>query len=188
MKELPKHLGGHQNKTHLDVGTLEFFKSTFNIKSMLDIGCGPGGMVNLAQEMDLYAIGVDGDFTINRSPAESFILHDFTLGPAPINEEFDLAWSCEFVEHVHEEYVPMYMPAFQQAKYVTMTYSQDPNGYHHVNLKPAEYWIKTFGDYGLEFNSDLTAQVKQATTMNLKKKKKAWVLNSGLCFVNTKYI
>jgi len=52
MKELPKHLGGHQNKTHLDVGTLEFFKSTFNIKSMLDIGCGPGGMVNLAQEMD----------------------------------------------------------------------------------------------------------------------------------------
>jgi len=188
MTDLPEHLGGHQNKTHLDVGTLEYFKSNFNIQSMLDIGCGPGGMVNLAQKMGLYAVGVDGDFTIKRSPMESFILHDFTVSPAPISEIFDLAWSCEFVEHVYEEYIPMYMPAFQQAKYVVMTYSEDPNGYHHVNLKPSEYWIDVFANYGLVYNSELTFQVRKISTMNMKSKKgiprKAFVKRNGLCFIN----
>ena len=42
MSELPKHLGGHLNKTHVDRGSLEILKRRFDIKSMLDIGCGPG--------------------------------------------------------------------------------------------------------------------------------------------------
>lgn len=43
------HLGGHGFKTHLDHGLLNFFKNEFNCKSLLDIGCGPGGMVKLAE-------------------------------------------------------------------------------------------------------------------------------------------
>jgi len=43
------HLGGHFNRTHLDEGSLLFIIKEFNIKSFLDIGCGPMGMVVLAK-------------------------------------------------------------------------------------------------------------------------------------------
>ena len=42
---LQDHLGGHMNKTHLDKGALAWIKNKFNAKTYLDIGCGPGGMV-----------------------------------------------------------------------------------------------------------------------------------------------
>ena len=40
-----KHLGGHAGITHTDQGVLKFFQENHNIKSILDVGCGPGGQV-----------------------------------------------------------------------------------------------------------------------------------------------
>ena len=62
--ELEAHLGGHQGKTHTDEGTLRWAISKLGIKSMLDIGCGPGGMVELANKMGVDAHGLDGDYTL----------------------------------------------------------------------------------------------------------------------------
>ena len=36
---LEAHLGGHQNKTHLDHGALDWLIKTTNAKTFLDIGC-----------------------------------------------------------------------------------------------------------------------------------------------------
>ena len=33
------HLGGHNNKTNMEIGTIEYLIKKFNIKSFLDIGC-----------------------------------------------------------------------------------------------------------------------------------------------------
>ena len=55
---LPSHLGGHLNKTHNDRGTLMFLIQEYGIKSFLDIGCGPGGMVALAGMRGLEAVEV----------------------------------------------------------------------------------------------------------------------------------
>ena len=57
---LEEHLGGHQGKTHTDEGTLNWAIHYLDVKSMLDIGCGPGGMVELANSMGVDAFGVDG--------------------------------------------------------------------------------------------------------------------------------
>ena len=35
---LPKHLGGHLNKTHIDNGSLDWAIRLFKVKSFLDIG------------------------------------------------------------------------------------------------------------------------------------------------------
>ena len=64
---LPEHLGGHKNRTHLDEGSLDHCIETLQVKSMLDIGCGPGGMVALARSKGLKAYGIDGDFEVKRS-------------------------------------------------------------------------------------------------------------------------
>ena len=45
IKGLPKHLGGHGNVTHIDTGLIEFARDELGCKSILDIGCGPGGIV-----------------------------------------------------------------------------------------------------------------------------------------------
>ena len=87
---LEKHLGGHQGKTHIDAGTLDWAIKNLKVKSLLDIGCGPGGMVELANNLGLDAVGIDGDYTLDRYDSSKFIIHDFTKGPAPISKRFDL--------------------------------------------------------------------------------------------------
>jgi len=182
---LPEHLGGHKNRTHLDEGVLNYMIKEYNVKSFLDIGCGPGGMVNLASELGLESHGIDGDYTVSRS-GNYFTIHDYTKGISPLNKNFDLAWSCEFVEHVEEKYIENYMPDFQRAKYVVMTFSEK-GGHHHVNIKPAEYWIDVFSSYGFTHSEDVTNTIRSITTMNTTGKfantlSKQFVKTNGLFF------
>jgi len=183
---LEAHLGGHQGKTHLDHGALEYLKEIFSAKSFLDIGCGPGGMVELANQIGLDSKGIDGDYTVERFNKDKFIIHDFTLGPIPIAETYDIGWSVEFVEHVYEKYIPNYIRAFQSCKYILMTYAPPGwEGHHHVNLQKEDYWIDTMKQYGLIYNQKHTKNIRNRSTLNLGKKgKKAFVRNRGLVFIN----
>ena len=149
---LEDHLGGHLNKTHLDEGALLWLKSKFNAKTYLDIGCGPGGMVELAESHNLTATGVDGDYTLDRYNPNNFILHDFTTGPAPL---------------------------------IAMTYAPPGwTGHHHVNLQEEQYWIDKLAEYNLIYNAEYTQQLREQSTMNQHKKKKAFVKNRGMIFIN----
>lgn len=189
MEKLPKHLGGHMNKTHLDQGSLAFMKKNLNVKSMLDIGCGPAGMVKLANEMGITAHGIDGDFKVERSGIEDnwLTLHDYTTGPSNLDLQVDLIWSVEFVEHVYEEYQDNYMKDFQRGNFVIMTFAPPGTpGHHHVNCQTDEYWKGVFKNYGFQYDANMTRQIREVTTLNAKKNKfsrKAFVKNNGLCFV-----
>lgn len=185
---LEEHLGGHLNKTHLDEGSLLWLKKTFNAKTYLDIGCGPGGMVELAEALGFDSHGIDGDYTLTRYNTDKFTIHDFTHGPAPLTKTYDIGWSCEFVEHVYEEYIPNYAQAFQQCNVLAMTYAPPGwAGHHHVNLQEEQYWINTLARYNLIYNKQLTEQLRNHSTMNQYKKKKAFVKNRGLIFINEKF-
>ena len=183
---LPDHLGGHCNITHLDDGVLNFLIEYYQISSMLDIGCGPGGMVELAKSKGLGAKGIDGDFTINFANPEDFIVHDFTTGPIIVKDDYDLVWCCAFNEHVEEQYVSNFMCAIEKGKIVVMTYYELP-GHNHVNCQPAEYWITVMNNYGFKYDQQLTDKIRSATTLgkrsNGKYSRKAWIRHYGLAFV-----
>ena len=85
---VPAHLGGHLNRTNTDEPLLVHVKNKFNIKSMLDIGCGPGGMREVANRNNIEWFGVDGDPTVIENTDYS-LLHDFTLGEAKLDKTFD---------------------------------------------------------------------------------------------------
>ena len=175
---LPKHLGGHLNKTHIDNGSLDWAIRLFKVKSFLDIGCGPGGMVELAISKNLQSLGIDGDFTLKRFDKSKFVIHDFTQSPLVLDKDFDLCWSCEFVEHVEELYIDNYMKTFISAKNVIMTYAPPGTpGHHHVNCKPAEYWIDIFQNYNFKYDDALTNELKTHSTM-----KKPFIQKNGLFF------
>ena len=56
-----KHLGGHAGKTWIDEGALSYLSNTLSIKTMVDIGCGPAGMKDIAKKLGIDWTGVDGD-------------------------------------------------------------------------------------------------------------------------------
>lgn len=184
--KLAEHLGGHANKTNIDIGALKLLINKFQPKSFLDIGCGPGGMVELASQNGLYSRGIDGDHTIDRFDPNHFIVHDFTKGPAPLDRTFDLGWSVEFVEHVYADYIPIYIQAFKACKVILLTYAPPGfGGHHHVNEQPEEYWLDVMKKYGFKYDQQTTQEVRNASTLNLKKKsRKAFVKHRGLIFIN----
>ena len=48
----------------IDEPLLKYIKERFNTTSMLDIGCGSGGMKEVVNNMDIDWYGVDGDVTV----------------------------------------------------------------------------------------------------------------------------
>ena len=172
-QNLPEHLGGHMNKTHVDLGVLKFFKDNYGCKSLVDIGCGPGGQAVEAIKMGYdNAIGIDGDFTLKHAKIDNitWITHDYTTGPLLLKSACDLAWSCEFVEHVKEDYIDNYMKTFQAADIAAMTFhppSKKENPWH-FNEQKEDYWLDVFKNYGWYFNRAVTEETKKCSTMQRK--------------------
>ena len=195
MAILEEHLGGHQGTTNIDAGALDWIINELNPKSFLDIGCGPGGMVEHAERCGLDSFGIDGDYTLKRYNPDKFLIHDYTVGPAPLDKRFEFGWSVEFLEHVYEKYIPNYMQSFQQCDCILITYAPPGwGGHHHVNENTQEYWIDTFKNYGFTFNQSLTDGLRNSSTMNVPKKvkpntpenklRKAFVRTRGLVFTH----
>lgn len=171
------YLGGHNWITHTDEGAIVVLKEKFNIKTMLDLGCGPGGQVRLALSLGIKAEGIDGDPRVIAENTD-VIIHECDYTKGTFEKKVDLVWSTEFVEHVKEEYQQNYMKTFKNAKHVFITFAPPgKGGNHHVNLKPKEYWIEIFQNYGLVYDDAVTNLVRGASTM-----KRDFVRSNGLYF------
>jgi hypothetical protein len=179
---VPKHLGGHGNKTHIDENTLNYLIKQFNIKSLYDIGCGPGGMVVLAKGKGIKATGIDGDSRIKFPEDIDIIIHDFTMGSLDL-DVVDLGWSCEFLEHVEEKYAPNYFSVFIKCKIICCTFATTGGGYHHVNVQNQYYWDKMFSRYGFKKDYDSTHNIKKYSSM-----KRNFIRNTGTVYINTKFV
>lgn len=183
MSDTPEHLGGHLNVTNLDKPLLRHIVNTKGVQSVLDIGCGPGGMVEYAQELDLISLGIDGDQNVERPADCHFLIHDFTYpmeGPVMVNfPQFDLAWCIEFLEHVDEQFIPHFMTAFKYCKYAVVTAAPPGTpGHHHVNCQPKEYWIEKFKEYGFAYDEEYTEELKDVSVM-----RKDFFKKNGMFFV-----
>jgi len=182
---LPEHLGGHEGETHIDDGALTYLIEKFSIKSMIDIGCGPGGMIKLAKEKGLHAVGVDGDDKVEREEElkESIIIHDYAQGPFVPNTTYDLGWSVEFVEHVDKIYMPNFLETFKSCKYVTMTHAlPGQSGHHHVNCMPIEYWCGALEAINFKLLVEETNEMRKVSTM-----RERYIRQQGYIFKNGRF-
>jgi SAM-dependent methyltransferase len=176
MYPVPEHLGGHEYLTQFDEGAFDYLVARFGIRTMVDIGCGPGGMVYYALSRGVRAVGIDGDPNYARD-CPVIIEHDYTLKPLFIGE-FDLAWSVEFLEHVEERYIPNFMETFRSCRviFVTAAVPGQP-GYHHVNCQWGDYWIGKFGEAGYMLDEEATQGVRKHSSMWSR-----FTQNAGLVF------
>jgi len=189
MHDLPDHLGGHANRTYLDPGALTFFQREIGVRSMLDIGCATGGMVRLAQSMGMRSHGIDGDWTLDWNDSSSFSCHDFSRGTFRPRDHYDLVWCCSFLEHLAQEFLPNIRDCVLSGRWLVTTWC-DRQGHHHVNNQPADYWIRHFDHWGLEYRSDITQRLRAATTLKMAKGQvsaKSWIYHYGLVFENLEH-
>ena len=156
----PDHLGGHCNVTKINQPVLIDIQEKYKVKSLIDIGCGPGGMKVLCDKLNIDWYGIDGDPEVMKTTDHS-LLYDFTEGTPVIDREFDIAWSTEFLEHIEEKYIPNFLPLFQKAKIVCCSAGLPGwPGHNHVNCQPPQYWIDVFKDYGFEYDDEYTNHLK----------------------------
>ena len=179
MNDLPRHLGGHGDKTHVDDGALRWAQDVLPMsrgRSMIDLGCGPMGQVQLARSMGWSAHGVDGDPT-----CEPDIVHDFTQGDCDGVEDVSLCWTCEFLEHVEERFLAHVWPVMRSAESLIMCAAPPGKaGHHHVNLQTTTYWIAQVEDNThLYYDGRLPSGLRARSTMV-----REFMRDNGLVFVD----
>ena len=178
----PNHLGGHMGVTHIDDATFKYLVEKFNVKSFLDIGCGPGGMVEHAVNNGLKALGIDGDPAI--SGTFPLIKHDFTIDTLHLEDKFDLGWCVECLEHIEEQYLFNVFNVFKKCDYIVITHALpgEEGGKHHVNLQNDEYWIHAFEANGFKYDQRTTLEIRDISSM-----KKNFMRKTGKFFVRIKW-
>lgn len=157
---LDRHLGGFISAQNGDSGTFDpdvwnYLFETFKPSSVVDVGCGEGHVLDYFKKLNVKTIlGVDGCRAVyDQSPVpEDIMIVDFTRGGFIPNDIFDLAWSCEFVEHVEEKFIKNYFSIFEKSKFVAMTHAiEGQDGHNHVNCKNEQYWIDLFEKNNFEY-------------------------------------
>lgn len=158
-RTLPPHLGGHFGNSNVDTATLDELIRRYGVRSMLDVGCGPGGQLQAATARGLDAWGIDGDPFMD---GPRVTIHDYTTGPFVPPRTFDLVWSMEFVEHVEAQYIPNFLATFAVGRVLFLT-AAPPGfpGWHHVNCQPATYWVDLLRSNGWALDEDATVWVRQ---------------------------
>lgn len=168
------HLGGYViggDEATFFPGLWDWLVTTWEVKSVIDVGCGEGHALRFFRDKGCRVLGVDGI----EQDDHDIVTHDYATGPLPVHQhvdvvthpDFDLAWSCEFVEHVEEQYVPNFLATFACARFVLITHGEPGQpGWHHVNNQTADYWKGAMAAIGYEFDELLTAQARGFSTMN----------------------
>ena len=138
------------------------------VRSVLDVGCGEGHCAAYFKELGCRVRGVDGSKQAKRDSVipDHHVVHDFVDGRYEPEDEFDLVWSCEFVEHVEEKYRDHFLTTFSASKrYLMMTYaSPGQPGWHHVNCQPESYWVEALQGIGFTMDELLTAEAREAAS------------------------
>lgn len=127
---------------------------------MLDVGCGLGYVMKYFHDHGCEVSGVDGSpsAVADNVVPNHVCKHDFSKGAWEPEVPPDLVWSSEFLEHVEEEYIDNFMPAFSKStSLVVVTYARPgQGGHHHVNENTESYWVDAFRRTGFVFDTELT--------------------------------
>ena len=128
MTEIAPHLGGYipgGDPATYYPDLWRWLVEDYGLMTIADVGCGEGKALDYFWSLGAAAVGFEG--TPQAHP--QIVLHDYTVGPVdeyarPPYAPWDLVWSCEFVEHVEERYIPNFLHTFALGQLVLMTHAE----------------------------------------------------------------
>jgi len=134
---------------------VSLLSKTFNINSVLDLGCGPGVWLKCWQEHGVSdLLGVDG-YYLNKTQlaidTNHFLPCDLSK-PLHLERKFDLAYSLEVAEHLPEDASDTFVDSLVRHSDVVVFSAAvtGQGGENHINEQPIDYWRKKFGDRGFD--------------------------------------
>lgn len=142
---------------------LETVVARFNLRSVLDVGCGTGGSLAFFVEKGLDAMGVEGsELAISRNcNAARVRRHDLEI-PLELGRRFDLVWSFEVAEHLRPEKAGTFLDTLtRHSDLVVMSAApKGQGGDGHFNEQPPEYWIDLMAARGYGLLGEETDQLR----------------------------
>ena len=163
----------------------DYLISKYNIKSVIDVGCGRGFSSLYFKSLGCSVLGVDGSQQAKDSSliSDHFHHHDYSKGKSGITGEIDFAWSCEFVEHIDEQYMQNFVDDFKKAKYLAITFAGiGQGGHHHVNENTQEYWIDVMNKNGFVFDETETNTLREMSLQDPVMQEMMGKISSQVCF------
>lgn len=141
------------------IGFGEALVKQYNIKTILDLGCGVGYILEGCYANGASVCGVDLSYEAAKKyiPAdiESFI-HYADLTQPLKRGRFGIAMSIETAEHLPEDkadaFVDNLINASDTILFTAAIVGQ--KGENHINTQPREYWIKKFEDKGYAYSQE----------------------------------
>lgn len=160
------HLGGYivgGDEATLFPDLWTWIADELEVRSVLDVGCGEGQALSHFRKTGRVVTGIDG---IDQDDPD-IVRWDYEDGPRDTLNTYDLCWSCEFVEHVEEKYAPNFLADFARCDALMMTHAAPGQfGHHHVNCRPADYWVGMMAGIGLALDPWLTEKTRALSTAN----------------------
>jgi trans-aconitate methyltransferase len=166
----------------------DWLRQSFDVKSMLDVGCGAGYSQRFFHESGVATIGLDCKevlaYHVMKDPC-SVITHDLTQWAWVCEHRLDLVWCCEVVEHIEEKFVQHVVNTLAKntGKVLAMTAApRGAGGYHHVNCQDSPYWISLLEAAGLKFRQELTDHARGLCTEAYGRGPNNYFRRSGMVF------
>jgi len=123
--------------------------------SVVDVGCGEGHWLSVAQELGIVdVLGVEGEWIAKANPAiarEKIRIHDLRQ-PLSVGRSFDLALALEVAEHLPAANARLFVQALCDAADRVLFSAAIPGqgGRNHVNEQWPQYWANLFSEFGYE--------------------------------------
>lgn len=139
----------------------------FNIKSMVDFGCGLGPYLMGALEGGAQKVwGYEKGYEIGKKFIPKEIIDRIEYGD--VGElihcgKWDCALSIEVAEHLLPDEVSIYMENLMNASSRLIIMSTSPKrSMYHFNPQYKNYWIDVFSDYRVKYSAIKTLQLVNA--------------------------
>lgn len=121
--------------------------STYEIRSLIDIGCGTGGWAWTAQSLGVPSVGVDWDVPEGLMLPITF--RDADLKGGYRCDGFDMAVCLEVAEHLPDTAAPGLVKGLCRARVVLFSAATPGQpGVGHINCQPHDYWHRLFAEDG----------------------------------------
>jgi SAM-dependent methyltransferase len=131
---------------------LEIAAQYFSAKSMLDVGCGLGTWLAVAQQMGIEVAGVEGPWCeIDKLEVDRGLVKITDLEkPIELGRRFDFAVCLEVGEHLSPNAAPHLVDSLVRHSDLILFSAAIPfqGGHHHVNEKFLNYWLDLFAQQG----------------------------------------
>lgn len=126
-----------------------------NPKTVLDVGCSVGYMVQMLRELGVEAWGIDNSvYAIDHASNEiqPYLRVASATQPLPgdLPQKYDLVLSIEVIEHLRPEESrnALALMCSYTDRILFSSTDSDINNPTHVNVQQREYWAEQFAQYG----------------------------------------